>query len=261
MAEVTEHIPFTPSWIDIGTDVEGAKAFYTSLFGWDAAEAGPVEETGGYGFFNKAGKMAAGYGPQQDPGPPHWSAYVSVPDAAAIATKVEGAGGSVVVSPMEVMGSGSFAVFQDDQGAFFSVWQPDQHRGAQVVREAGSMQWVELNTRNVETGKRFYAAVFGWDAETMTGGGMDYTEFKLGGESIAGMTEISPEMPAEVPPHWLVYLGTDDVDATAAKAAELGGSVIVPGTDFPGGRFALLNDPQGATFGVMRPDETMVSPS
>lgn len=255
MAEVQTHVPFTPSWIDIGTDTEAAKAFYTGLFGWNAVEAGPVEETGGYGFFNRGELMVAGYGPQQNPGPPFWAAYVSVPDADAVAKKVEAAGGTVVMPPMEVMESGSFAVFQDDQGAFISVWQPNQHNGAQVVREPGSMTWVELNTRDVEASKAFYAAVFGWDALT-TEGEMTYTEFKLGGESIAGMMEIPSELPPEVPPHWLVYLGVDDVDAAVTQAEGLGASVMVPGMDFPGGRFALLADPQGATFGIMQTDES-----
>lgn len=256
MAEVTTHVPCTPSWIDIGTDTDGAKAFYSALFGWSTADAGPVEETGGYGFFNKGDKMVAGYGPQQNPGPPFWAAYISVPDADAIAEKVEAAGGTVVMPKMEVMESGSFAVFQDDQGAFISVWQPNLHTGAQVVREQGSMQWIELNTRDVEASKAFYAAVFGWGAHT-SDGPMAYTEFQLGGESIAGMMEIPSELPPEVPPHWLVYLGVDDVDASVTQAEGLGAAVTVPGMDFPGGRFALLVDPQGAHFGIMKPDEAL----
>lgn len=254
MPEVTTHVPFTPSWLDLGTDTGSAKAFYTTLFGWNAADAGPVDETGGYGFFNKGDLMVAGYGPQQNPGPPFWAAYISVPDADAIAKKVEAAGGSVVVPTMQVMESGSFAVFQDDQGAFISVWQPNQHTGAQIVRESGSMQWIELSTRDVEAAKRFYADVFGWGAHT-SDGPMPYTEFQLGGESIAGMMEMSSDLPAEVPPHWLVYLGVDDVDAAVTQAQGLGASVMVPGMDFPGGRFAVLADPQGAPFGIMKPDE------
>jgi predicted enzyme related to lactoylglutathione lyase len=63
-------------WVDIGTDVEGAKPFYGSLFGWEAQEAGPPEETGGYGFFTRNGRLVAGYGPQQNPGP--WTRLFSV---------------------------------------------------------------------------------------------------------------------------------------------------------------------------------------
>lgn len=254
MPEVSQHVPFTPGWIDIGTDVEAARAFYTALFGWDAQEAGPPEESGGYGFFSKGGKLVGGFGPQQNPGPPFWTTYVIVPSAEEVAAKVQTAGGTVVMPPMQVMDQGTMAVFTDAQGAFFSVWQTDQHTGAQVVREPGAFTWCELNTRDVAGAKAFYAAVFGWDAETSgEDGPMPYTEFKLGGDSIAGMMEMGDGVPAEVPPHWLVYIEVGDTDATLAKATSLGGTVVVPATDFPGGRFAIVTDPQGANLGIMTP--------
>lgn len=251
MADVTDHTPMTPSWIDIGTDVEGAKAFYTGLFGWATEDAGPPEETGGYGFFTKDGKMVAGYGPQQSPGPPFWATYISVPDADAVTKEVEAAGGQVVVAPMDVMDAGRMAVFTDTTGAFISAWQPGQHRGAQVVREAGAFSWCELATRDVPAAEAFYETVFGWGAHTHEGA-MPYSEFKLGGESIAGMMPMPDTMPAEVPPHWRIYIEVDDVDATAARAQELGGNVLLSGMDYPGGRLAVISDPQGATFGVMK---------
>ena len=254
MPDVTTHVPMTPGWIDIGTDVEAAKAFYTSLFGWEAMEAGPPEESGGYGFFTKGGRFVGGFGPQQNPGPPTWTTYVIVPSADDVAGKVEAAGGSVVMPPMAVMDQGTMAVFTDPSGAFFSVWQSGAHTGAQVVREPGAFTWCELNTRDVAGAKAFYASVFGWEAVTSgEDGPMPYTEFKIGGESVAGMMEMSEQVPAEVPPHWLVYIEVADTDAAVASATSLGGSVVVPATDFPGGRFAVIVDPQGATLGVMTP--------
>jgi predicted enzyme related to lactoylglutathione lyase len=252
MPERTEYAPGTPSWIDIGTDVEPAKQFYGSLFGWTAQDAGPPEETGGYGFFLKNGKMVAGYGPQQNPGPPFWTTYVSVADADEVAKKVEPAGGTVMMPPMDVMGAGRMAVFQDPQGAFISVWQPGDHKGAQLVNEPGSFSWNELNTRDAEGAKAFYTAVFGWDAVTHSGGPMPYTEFKVGDQSVAGMMPMPPMVPAEVPSHWLVYFAVDDADAAVAKAQELGGSVRMGPMDVPVGRFAILADPQGATFAAIR---------
>lgn len=252
MADVTDHIPMTPSWIDIGTDVEGAKAFYTSLFGWGTQGAGPSEETGGYGFFTKDDKWVAGYGPQQNPGPPFWSTYISVADADQVAEDVEAAGGQVVVPAMDVMDAGRMAVFTDAAGAFISAWQPGQHKGAQVVREAGAFSWCELATRDPAASEAFYKTVFGWGAETHEGP-MPYTEFRLGGGSIAGMMPMPDTMPAEVPPHWRIYIQVDDVEATVTKTQELGGSVLLAGMDYPGGRLAIVSDPQGATFGVMKP--------
>lgn len=252
MPERSEYAPGTPSWVDIGTDVEGAKTFYGSLFGWGTEDAGPPEETGGYGFFTQDGKMVAGYAPQQNPGPPAWATYVTVADADEAALKVEKAGGAVVMPPMEVMTAGRMAVFTDPTGAFFSVWQPGEHAGAQVVNEPGAYCWSELNTRDIDRAKEFYAAVFGWEPAT-SDGPMEYTEFKLGGESVAGGMALPAEVPAEVPPHWLVYFMVEDVDTALASAQQLGASLVAGPMDIPGGgRFVIVQDPQGGTFGLFR---------
>jgi predicted enzyme related to lactoylglutathione lyase len=238
-------------WVDIGTNVEAAKRFYGALFGWEPVDAGPPEQTGGYGFFTKGGKLVAGFGPQQNPGPPVWAVYVAVTDAAAAARKIEDEGGKVVLAPMDVMTAGRMAVFQDPDGAFFSIWQPGEHKGAQLLRESGAMSWVELNTRDVDAVKSFYPAIFGWSLQTH-GGEMTYHEFLLGSESVAGMLSMPAQVPAEVPSHWLAYFGADDVDASAAKVGELGGNVVAGPMDYPGGRFAVALDPQGAAFGLLR---------
>jgi uncharacterized protein len=256
MPERSGYAAGLPCWVDIGTDVDGAKRFYGDLFGWSAVDAGPPEETGGYGFFTKNGLLVAGFGPQQNPGPPFWSTYVATADADATAKKVEKAGGTVVVAPMDVMTAGRMAVFQDAGGAFFSVWQAGEHKGAQVVNEHGALCWNELQTRDVDGAKSFYRAAFGWDTETHTDTPMQYTEFKIDGTSIAGMMAMPPNVPAQVPPYWLAYFAVDDADATVARASELGGDVLVVPMDIAVGRFAVLADPQGASFGIIKLAET-----
>ncbi len=251
MAKRTGYAPGTPSWIDIGTDVAGATPFYTALFGWDAAEAGPPEETGGYGFFLKDGAMVAGYGPQHSPGPPFWASYVSVDDADAVAARVQAAGGSVVVEPMDVMTAGRMAVFQDPQGGFISVWQPQDHTGAGLVNEPGSFCWTELHSRDVDGSKAFYETVFGWSGTTHTDGPMPYTEFANGDRAIAGLMPMPPMVPAAVPTHWVVYFAVADTDASIATVQALGGSVVMAPMDIHIGRFAIVADPQGAPFGII----------
>ncbi|MGH9190539.1 MAG: VOC family protein [Acidimicrobiales bacterium] len=252
MGERTEYAPGTPSWVDIGSDVDAAKAFYGALFGWEAEDAGPVEETGGYGLFRKGGKLVAGYGPKQAPGPPYWTTYVSVADADETAAKVRQAGGSVLMEPGDVFTAGRMAVFADQQGAPFSVWQPQDHIGAELVNEPGSFSWNELNTRDVAGSLAFYTAVFGWGSQTHEMPTGSYSELKLGDRSIAGLIDMTGRVPDEVPAHWMVYFSVEDCDASITKAKDLGGSVVVGPFDLPIGRFAVVRDPQGAHFAAIR---------
>jgi predicted enzyme related to lactoylglutathione lyase len=254
MPERTSYAPGTPCWVDIGTDLDAALPFYTALFGWTTMDAGSVEETGGYGFFMKGDKMVAGYGPQQNPGPPFWSSYVCTADADETAGKVTAAGGSVILAPMDVMDAGRMAVFQDSAGGFFSVWQPGQHIGSGLANEPGAFSWNELNSRDVDASIAFYESVFGWTHETHTMDGPvgSYTEWKLDGETIGGMLPMPPMVPAEVPQFWLVYFAVADLEAALAKLQELGGSVLMPGMTVDAGTFAVVMDPQGATLSLIQ---------
>ena len=255
MSERTKYEPGTPSWVDLGApDPAAAAEFYSGLFGWDVHEAGPAEETGGYRMAYLRDKAVAGLGPQQNAdAPPYWTTYVSVADAEKTAALVAENGGTVIVEPFDVLDAGRMAVFFDPAGAAFSVWEPKQHIGAQIVNEPGALAWNELNVRDAEAAKAFYGAVFGWEAwSDPAAPAGTYYEFKLNGSTVAGMLPMNDQWPAEMPNHWMVYFATDDTDATAAKAVELGGKVSVPPTDIPPGRFAVLQDQQGAVFSVIK---------
>jgi predicted enzyme related to lactoylglutathione lyase len=248
--EIDKYEPGVPSWVDIGSpDPQGAADFYGALFGWDAPEGPP--ETGGYRVAMVGDRAVAGIGPAQNPGPPFWATYVDVDSADEAAERVTAAGGQVIVPPMDVLDVGRMAVFTDTIGAFFSVWQPGTHPGAQLVNEPGTWSWSELLTTDVEASKAFYGAVFGWTANTVGVGDGEYTEWHVDGRSIAGMMEKPPMLPAEVPPHWAVYFAVADTDAAVARVAELGGSVMMPPMDIEPGRFAVVADPYGATFNVI----------
>jgi predicted enzyme related to lactoylglutathione lyase len=248
--EMTSYEPGVPSWVDLGTaDVEKAAAFYSDLFGWEVPPG--AEETGGYRVCMIGDKAVAGLGPQQNPGPPMWTTYVNVTSADDTAALVTANGGQVFVPPMDVLDAGRMAVFADPVGAAFSVWQPDQHIGAQLVNEPGTWSWSELVTTDVPASKAFYGAVFGWGAETQGEGPGAYTEWKLSGRSIGGMMEKPPQIPGEVPPYWAVYFAVADTDAAVAHVAELGGAVVMPPMDIEPGRFAVVSDPTGGTFNVI----------
>lgn len=253
MAEFESYEPGTPSWVDLTTaDPDKAKSFYTQLFGWEVAEQGP--EAGGYAMFTKSGKNVAGLGPVMDQGHPTvWTTYVSVEDADAVIAKAKEAGGVAFVEPMDVLDVGRMAIFADSTGAVIAVWQPRQHRGAQLANETGTLIWNELHTRDAEKAESFYAHVFGWGSQAEDFGGMKYTMWQRGDAPVGGMVEMDPQTSGEVPPHWLVYFAVDDCDATVSKASSSGATVVSPAVDSPAGRMATLLDPGGATFAVIKP--------
>lgn len=118
-------------------------------------------------------------------------------------------------------------------------------------KQQGAFSWFELMTTDVEAAKDFYANLFGWDTEDMTMGGMNYTVVKVGDEGMGGIMKVPPQAEG-VPPNWGIYVTVDDVDATAAKAEEIGGKIMVPPTDIPTvGRFCVLQDPQGAAISAI----------
>lgn len=246
--------PGTPCWVDLmTTDVGGAAGFYRELFGWDAVDQGA--EFGGYRMCELRGKPVAGLGPAQQEGmPPAWLTYVAVQDADVATKAVTAAGGQVFAEPMEIPARGRMAVFADPSGAVFGVWEPRGFGGAELVNETGAFCWNELATRRTDTAGTFYHAVFGWEPDEQQMGEMRYTEWKLGGRSIGGMMTMDPAIPAGVPPYWSVYFAVENTDATVARTTELGGRVVMPATDIPPGRFAVLTDPQGATFNIIQPN-------
>lgn len=254
MSERTSYEPGTPSWVDLASpDLEGSKRFYAGLFGWEAKDAGPVEETGGYAMFTLKGRNVAGLGPVQDESqPPAWSTYVATDDADAAAARVTEAGGDVLFGPIDVMDAGRMAVFAHPAGGLIGTWQAGTHTGAALVNEPGALNWNELQTRDVEGAKAFYAAVFGWQPDDQEFGGMTYTMFNVGDIPVAGAMPTPSQVPDEVPAFWLSYFTVEDCDVAVARVQELGGSVLGPPHTLEGvGRFAVVADPHGAIFGVI----------
>jgi predicted enzyme related to lactoylglutathione lyase len=254
-----EFAPGTPGWVDLGsTDTAGAAQFYGGVFGWTLDDLGP--DAGGYGMFRKDGKLVAGLGPATDPDRgSSWTTYFDTADADATTARVEAAGGQVVVAPMDVMGEGRMAVFTDPAGAFFSVWQPGRHKGAELVNEPGSLSWNELLTSDIDACKAFYPRALGITTRDVSmGEGPPYTLFQVGDRPVAGAMPIDPAW-GPMPSGWSVYFSVDDCDAVHDRAVGLGAKTVSAPQDSPAGRFAMLSDPQGATFSIIKnnPDFTM----
>jgi len=252
MPERDGYAPGTPSWVDLTTpDLEGAKAFYGSLFGWEAVDAGP--ETGGYHNFTSGGRRVAGVGPIMGEGQPtYWSTYFATDDVDALAGRVRDAGGHVLAGPMDVMDAGRMAVFVHPAAGMFGAWQAGTHTGAQLVNEPVSLSWNALMTRDVDGATRFLEAIFGLTVETQDFGGAPYGVLTVDGEGVGGVSAMPPGVPDEAPAFWNISFSVADADATLAKAQELGGAVLLEPFDMDTvGRVAGLADPYGAAFSIV----------
>jgi hypothetical protein len=254
MPERDSYSPGVPCWVDLSTpDIDGAVAFYSALFGWDVADSQP--DTGGYRLAMLSGRPVAGLMPHMSEGQPTvWTSYVATDDADGTADKVTANGGQVMAGPMDVMELGRMGVFRDPTGAAFGIWQANQFPGAGVVGEPGSLIWNELQTRDIAAEQSFYPAVLGWEVEERPFGDMTYTIWKAGGEQVGGGMQMGEHFPPDLPSHWMLYFAAQSTDESAAKVSELGGTVVVPPDDIPDmGRFAVVTDPQGATFAFFTP--------
>ncbi len=142
------------------------------------------------------------------------------------------------------------AVIQDPQGGFFMVWEPKLHIGASsstpTARCPGTSSppriWTPRPSSTVE--------LFGWEAEPFEGMELPYRIIQNAGHSNGGMR--APQQ--NEPTYWLVYFGTDDIDASLAKSTELGGNTLMGPMDIGMGKIAVLQDPQGAVFALYAGD-------
>jgi predicted enzyme related to lactoylglutathione lyase len=261
MSERTSYVPGTPCWVDLATpDIEAAERFYWGLYGWKIPELPDSAEMGGYRRAKMGSYDIAGVMPLMDRGqegqPPAWSTYISVADADATAAAVQENGGTQLAAPMKVADYGRLALFTDPEGAFFGIWEPGTFAGAELVNERGVVGWNELNTRDPERAKKFYGAVFGWEAEDRpVEGGGTYTVWRVEGRRVGGMLDMRGRVPDEVPPHWLVYFGSVDTDEAADKVKELGGEIMFGPVDIEPGRLVVVKDPFGASFAMLTPNE------
>jgi predicted enzyme related to lactoylglutathione lyase len=292
------YIPGVPCWADASEpDPDSALDFYGGLFGWEFEDAMPPSSEGKYfiarheaassSIFDISGALRSGDVAANrsipEAGPPiaMWNTYFWVDSADEAASKVRDAGGGIMVEPFDFIDACRMGVFTDREGAAFGVWEPKEHKGARLVNDPGAPVFNGLNTRDVDGAKSFYGSVFGWQTGSIGGGAEGWTlpgygdwlerehhpdlrkQMAAAGapegfEDIVGAIIPIPNDQPNTPAHWSVTFATDDADATAAKAAELGGNVIVPPFDAPWStatysiRITVISDTQGATFSASK---------
>ena len=283
MIERDGYPPGVPCWIDTSQpDPEAAVRFYQGLFGWEFTDRMPPGSSGSYFVAKLHGKEVAAVSsqPAGSSPTPNWATYIWVEDAGETAAKAKEAGGTVLVEPFDIFDAGRMAVLSDPTGAVFCLWEAGTHRGAELVNEAGTWNWSDLNTRDPEAAKAFYGAVFGWVAESVDLGEAgeaimwrapgygDFLEQLTPGnrrrqteagappgfaDAIGWMSPMTPDQfPDEVPSHWSVTFAVDDVDAIAATTEQRGGQVLTAPCDAGAARIAVIVDPQGAVFNVSK---------
>jgi len=283
MSEQDGYQAGVPCWVDtFQPDPDSAISFYAQLFEWEIDTQMATDSSRKYFVCKVRGREVGGVGSQpSEDVPPDWNTYVLVDSLEEATAKAVEAGGSVILEPFDWLDGGRAAMVADPAGATFCVLEPGAHRGARLVNEPGAWAMSVLNTRDVEGSKRFYGAVFGWGTQTFDAGGGELTIWRLPGyvgggpeqpvarDMVAAMAPITGEgfsdvgqtglhpllvrAVEDVGPHWTVNFWTHDADAVAAKAAELGGKVVVPPYDAPGFRATVVADLQGAVLTVGQP--------
>lgn len=243
-----------PSWADVTSpDPATSRDFYGTLFGWTFVDTGP--EMGNYLMCLSGERTVAGITSAPagfDGVPPMWSLYVATSDAAETARRIDAAGGKVLMSPMEVAGAGTMIYAFDPLGAAFGVWQAGEHTGSQLFAEPGALSWAEVYTPDGAATDAFYKAIFGYEQRQLGDGvNVDYTSWALGGDTVCGRMRMTPDYPADMPPHWMVYFAVSDVDAATQTVRELGGRVARGPADSPYGRWSTVTDPHGAAFAIV----------
>jgi uncharacterized protein len=297
MPERDGYIPGVPCWVDASEpDPEAAIAFYGGLFGWQCEDVMPARSESRYfiarretrtsSIFDTSRNLRSGdvAAVRSDPGAAGlaatWNTYFWVESADDTASKIRATGGRVVVEPFDLLDVCRMAVCADPEGAVFGLWEARRHKGARLVNDPGALVFNSLNTRDVDGAKSFYGSVFRWQTGAIGGGAEGWTlpgygdhleryhphireqmaeaGAPAGFEDVVGsIIPIADDEP-DTPPHWSVTFAVDDTDATAAKAVELGGTIIVPPFDAPWStptytiRVTVLGDPQGATFAASR---------
>jgi uncharacterized protein len=258
---VARYLDGVPCFVDTAQpDVEAARRFYGGLFGWQFDERMP-----GYWVATLDGLDVAGLAQQPEAS---WNTYIQVASADQATADAMQLGAQVLVPPFDAGAAGRMSVIADPTGATFCTWEPREHHGAQLVNAPGSWNWSDLYTPDPSLAEPFYRALFGWEETAVSFGETSATMWRRPGygdllearnpgtrkmHEDAGAPEgftdaIGWLLQDDGPSRWAVTLSVDDTDARAARAAELGGEVVVPPYDAGPVRVAQIRDPQGAVF-------------
>jgi len=250
---VAGHLPGKLIWADLfTTNPEAASAFYCGLLGWTAM---PLEHKGkGYTIFSNDGTPVAGLSPRSVAGanhPSRWIGYIAVTDISATLSAVERAGGVVRAPSRKFADRGRQAIIADRDGLPVGLLESSSGDPMDGDPKAGAWNWFELYVRSPQDTAAFYRDALGYAVAPETKPDTK-SDFVLS-SSMQGRGGIAPMPDGDsVKPAWLGVIRVQNLDATLAKVAGLGGEVLVaPHTVEFGSRFAIILDPTGGTIGLV----------
>ena len=262
MSTRTDYPAGVPCWVDtLQPDTDVALRFYAALMEWEFTRPGPIPASDSGYFVARVGDHdVAGVGGLPDGAdsePSVWNTYIRVAGADAALTAARAAGGTVLLAPRDAPPAGRFAVLADPTGAVFHVWEAWEREGAQLINAPRCWSMSALNTDDPATAAAFYREAFGWQTERMGEGDAAPSLFRL-----PGYVGGEPQQPVPrdvvavmftlpgVRPHWSVDFWVSDADTAAARAWQLGGTVVRPPADNAAFRTSVIADPHGAVFSV-----------
>jgi len=246
MTTKTSYPPGDFCWTELATsDWRAASQFYESLFGWTANPMPMAPDQPPYVMLQNDGKNVCALYENQK-AQPSWLSYVAVAKVDDGAQKAKSLGAQLLSEPFDVLDVGRMANIRDPQGARFAIWEARRQKGADVINEPNTMCWNELSSNDIDASRKFYSELFGWQFKETPG----YTEVHLAdGTAVGGMHDMMKTMP----PFWMPYFAVDACDAAANRAQSLGATVYSEPSDIEKvGRFAILADPQRATFAIIQ---------
>ena len=263
----------TPCWVELQTtDRASATTFYGELFGWriddltaTTTAAGHQPDQPGYSVARKNNDAVAGIACRAPASAitARWATYLAVDDVDEVVRSVGNNGGTVTMGPVNIIDTvidasidtaidtARIAVVRDPTGATVGLWQSDRLAGTTVVNEDGRLAWIELLTDDVDAAVGFYQRVFGLAPQAVELSGRPWFSLHSGpATNTPPVAGVVGKLSMQTPNHWNVYFGCDDIDRTARRAVELGGSVVFGPAPTPIGPMAGIMDPHGARFSL-----------
>lgn len=234
----------------LARDTKAAIAFYKDVIGWKTEPFGDqytmwVGSQGPLGGVMTIPDEAAKMGV-----PPNWTGYIQVQDVDATAGLAKKLGGKVLKEPDDIPTVGRFAVIADPQGAVIAIFKPLSAMTLHDTTKPEEFCWNELIPSDNMAAFKFYSEIFGWKVmQDMDMGPMGtYRIYGIGDKQFGGMMTAPKGSP--MPPMWMFYIETANLDAATGRATKSGAKVINGPMEVPGGHIVQMIDPQGAAFSM-----------